>query len=127
MYQKYRNILLISFVFFAFGCTSITNPHLKPITTDNTSIDAYGGNTSGVVGITPDKKIILTPDAVDFYNELIKVYGHKITPKLKTNDGISKNKLIIDSKEYFTIEPYYFRRFGDMVIFYRRDQTLKDY
>lgn len=128
MYRKFRSILAISLIaLWVAGCTWWTNPHLSPIQVDNPSIDMYGNPTSGVVGITEDKKIILTPDAVAFYNELIKVYGKKITPPLKANDGISSNKLILDGKEYFTIEPYYFRRFGDMVVFYRSDQTLKEY
>ena len=127
MYRRFRNILAISLVALcAYGCTWWTNPHLDPIHVDQPSLDMYGNQTSGVVGITADKKIILTPDAVMFYNELIKIYGKQLTPALKANDGVSKDKLILEGKEYYTIEPYYFRRFGDMVIFYRRDQLLKD-
>ena len=103
------------------GCTWFTNPTPDIIDYNTINFDEFNNPTAGLLTNTIDGYFIITPKAVDTYNQLIDLYGEFNMPKLKRNDGLIKTP---DGKNYL-IDSSHIRYFMDMADLYKLNKINK--
>ena len=85
--MKYRIFLLV-FSIFMTSCISLTNPSPSIVKPQEISFDGNEQN-SGVLYQITEGGFIITENAKNRYNALIKLYGNKCTPPIIENHGLT--------------------------------------
>jgi len=128
--KNFNYLLIYILCFNLFGCTSWTNPTPDIINNEIISYDE-GVQNGGIIQTyiytennTENKGFIITENAKNRYNALIKKYGNRFIPELKQDMGI---KIInINNKQYYFISAQHMVYFADMMDYYRLDKKIKD-
>jgi hypothetical protein len=107
----------------ALGLLLLTGCTITPVKV-HSSEASYDGpyRDSGAISSNKDGSGLISDQAKNRYNALVRSYGNRFTVPLHENDGLSAEPVVIDGRRAWTIDPEHFVKFQSMNRWRKQDQ-----